>query len=104
MGYNQWENKFNKYKLYVYGIFINRKYILKLSISETMALAKNLGKNKLAHSVNILTELINTIRKKVFQSKNVSQSPELKTIEGVSDLNECKNILYQDLMSVPNNF
>ena len=104
MGYNQWENKFNKYKLYVYGIFINRKYILKLSISETMALAKNLGKNKLAHSINLLTELVNIIRKKAFKSKNVSQSPALKTIEGVSDLNQCKNIVYQDIMSVPNNF
>lgn len=40
---------FNKYRLYVYGIYINRRYILKLSISKTLNVRKDLKINNFRH-------------------------------------------------------
>jgi len=59
---------FNMYRLYIYGIILNRKYILYLSLKETMKMYKVLDINIYRYSYNIVIEFFKNIIKIILSS------------------------------------
>lgn len=49
---------FNKYKLYCYGILINRRYIFKHSFCETLRIYKKINTNFVSHFFKIINNMI----------------------------------------------
>lgn len=52
---------FNRYRLYLYGIFINRKYIFNLAVKETFLLYKPLQISFIEHFLKFFRELLQTV-------------------------------------------
>ena len=95
MRYPNWQEKFDRYKLYVYGIYNNRKYILSLSVRQTLLLHKL---DKL-YFLKLLNSLKNASIKMLLRKKNILQLSYLEFYE-VVDLNVCKQQLYKEIRRV----
>lgn len=104
MDYLDWENKFNKYKLYVYGIYINRKYIFKLSLYETLSLQSKIGVSKLNHIYNLAKSLISIFISKFFYRQKSKSALHFSIRTRVFNLNESKLYLYSLTNTVKKNF
>lgn len=100
MRYPDWEKKFNKYKLYLYGIFINRKYILKLSIKETLNMYKRLNIGVVSHIYNIIKVFIVTVLEKFFKTKKITPNKERRDYNSVLSLQDSKEVLYQNVENI----
>ena len=95
-------SKFNMYKLYVYGILLNRNYILGLSISETVKLHSKLDSNLLAHvsklGIKLVYVIASVLKKRILGSQQLSEAVQ---VDCVYSLDEAKQILNEHLKSVP---
>jgi glycosyltransferase involved in cell wall biosynthesis len=85
---------FNSYRLYIYSIYINRKYIFLLSVNKTLSLCTDLGITKLTHSFLLFNALIKEafmlISKKITVRNNNNKnsfivSSDIKTLEEAKD-------------------
>ncbi|MGJ1535280.1 glycosyltransferase family 2 protein [Sphingobacterium multivorum] len=102
--YLGWRKIFNKYKLYVYGIYINKKYIFRLSLRETLKLSKPLNKSLFLHLLSLKAALFSAIFKKVKGRNKTSLSYEIKVLRNVETLDVAKGKLYQHLKGLENIF
>lgn len=90
MKYLNWENEFNKYKLYVYSIYLNRKYILNHSILETLKVSRST--NLLTHVYNLCKHLsIYIYRKYTKNSEGLIYLRNSK--DNISSFQQCKIFL-----------
>lgn len=90
---------FNNYKLYVYSILLNRKYILNLAVSETIKIHKNLSLNIVNHSMKLIFTFEKVVLSVLFnrlfnKNKKIIQN---FIINGVSNLKSAKIILGEKL-------
>ena len=90
---------FNNYKLYVYSILLNRKYILNLAVSETIKIHKNLSLNIVNHSMKLIFTFEKVVLSVLFnrlfnKNKKIIQN---FFINGVSNLKSAKIILGEKL-------
>lgn len=88
MRYPNWQEKFDRYKLYVYGIYNNRKYILKIALKETY----NLPNNSISQLFPILKELKKATINKFFKNNVIKNNAKVEKYN-VENLNNCKNIV-----------
>lgn len=88
MRYPNWQEKFDRYKLYVYGIYNNRKYILKIALKETY----NLPNNSISQLFLILKELKKATINKFFKNNVIKNNAKVEKYN-VENLNNCKNIV-----------
>lgn len=90
---------FDKYKLYIYGIFINRKYIFKLSINKTITIYEKLDINILSHFYYLGNKLIKTVffvfNKRLFSKNQNINSPIV--FKNIRTLEEAKSKTYTNL-------
>ncbi|MFW2136098.1 glycosyltransferase family 2 protein [Chryseobacterium sp. TY4] len=100
MNYPNWEQFFDKYKLYVYGIYINRKYILKHSINETMKLNEALSINKIEHIWNLYFSLSKYFFKKISGGSKAIDQNSYTMMENVENLKDCKNKLHEAIKNI----
>lgn len=94
-------DKFDMYKLYIYGILLNRNYILGLSINETLKLHSKLESNLFVHIFKLGLKLISTIasvlKKRILGKKKLNEAVQLGN---VYSLGEAKKILNENLKGV----
>jgi len=84
---------FNKYRLYIYAIVINRKYIFDLSFKETISLYKPLQITCLEHIIKLLTETLRSVirvAKKRLKKQNFDSVDEV--FSNVYSLEEAKDL------------
>lgn len=93
---------FNNYRLYIYGIFINRKYIFELSISKTLLVYKNLGVKQISHYFNLLKAVFKIghklFYKKLFIRKETNNSSLV--FKNIATLEEAKIKIIINLKSL----
>ncbi len=97
-----WVQNFDMYKLYIYGIYNNRKYILKEAATETVALHQILHISKGKHLLNLGFKFIRSFFKKISQSKQQNMHSNQLVIETVSDLAHCKHLVSEFLGPISN--
>lgn len=94
-------SKFDMYKLYVYGILLNRNYILGLSINETLKLHSKLNSNLFVHGFKLGIKLISVIasvlKKRILGSRKLNGVAQALQIDSVYSLDEAKKILNENL-------
>ncbi len=100
MKYPNWETKFDKYRLYNFGIFINRKYILSLSIKETLALYKNLKTNIISHIFKMGSNFLEIFYEKKVKRKAVLSHNFFTNKEDIIDLNKSKKVVYEEISKI----
>lgn len=94
-------SKLDIYKLYVYGILLNRNYILGLSIIETLKLHSKLNSNLLMHifklGIKFIFVIASVLKKRILASQQFGGAVQ---IDNVCSLSEAKEILNNTLKSV----
>jgi len=100
LNYPNWERLFNKYKLYAYGIYINRKYILNLSLVETYKLYKDLAIGKTRHVLNLISVFLKIIFSKFFRRQSNIKSVEYDVLDNIYSLQSCKSKVYDNIQSI----
>lgn len=99
MKFSNWQKWFNKYKLYVYSIYLNRNYILNHSIMETIKVGKSIGTNQVNHVVHLGKHLMKYIYSKY--SKNKSEIfKENETILNINSFDKCNEVLSNRLKNI----
>lgn len=92
---------FDKYKLYIYGVLLNRKYIFGLSVKETLKLHSALDSNLITHgfklSVNLIFIVFSVLKKRIVGGRKLN---EIVQLDKVNSLDEAKEILNKNLESV----
>ncbi|OUC60282.1 glycosyltransferase family 2 protein [Acinetobacter seifertii] len=93
--------KFDMYKLYIYGILLNRKYILRLSMNQTLKLYSKLDSSLSIHILKISVKLV-TVMASVLKKRIIGGHKPNKAIQtdSVYSLDEAKKILNESLKSV----
>lgn len=95
MKYPNWEKRFNKYKLYVYGIYNNRTFIFSLSLKETF----NLSSINYFHYIRLINGFKNAIINKFFRKKIIIQN-SYSEFQHVADLDNCKEVVYTKIKNI----
>ncbi len=92
---------FDKYKLYIYGVLLNRKYIFGLSVKETLKLHSALDSNLITHGFKLSVKLIfivfSVLKKRIVGGRKLN---EIVQLDKVNSLDEAKEILNKNLESV----
>jgi glycosyltransferase involved in cell wall biosynthesis len=93
---------FDNYRLYIIAIYVNRKYIFNLAVSETLKLSNNLQISKQAHIFKIAKECFKALgmkfRKKLFLKK--SSLPDEITFNNVTSLTKAKKLISKNLIQL----
>lgn len=95
MKYPDWISLFNRYKLYVCGIYYNKKYILKLSLTETF----NLKDKQQFHYFKLVNEFKNAMIGKFFRNNNRPSNANT-ILTDVKSIVVCKSIVNDAITDV----
>ncbi len=96
MGYKDWRKDFNKYKLYVYGIYYNKSYIFKLALKQTL----NLKSREKFHYVKLIKGFISAIFTKYNNKKKRSLNINNNEMANVLSLSESKKNVETNLKNI----
>lgn len=99
MRYRNWFENFNMYKLYIYGIYINRKYILKLSFIETLKLNGKIKVTLVKHLLKLTHAFYKTFIDKIFTKKKLNSIPEPAESWNIKNLHSCKEMVYSKILN-----